>query len=242
MEAFDQAGCRAADHGLDYVPFRSASREQVDAILKKALGGQGVTVEEAERFKTALLLFCAQRYHAMGWVMQIHYNCMRNPNSAMFARLGPDTGLDCINNVNCAGSLYALLDALYAQDALPRTILYSLNPGENELLDTMIGAFQGPGVPGKLQHGSAWWFNDNKTGMREQLTSLANLSLLGNFIGMLTDSRSFLSYTRHAYFRRILCELVGGWMENGEYPNDLEQAGALVEDICYHNAKRYFRL
>ena len=242
MEAFDQAGCRAADHGLDYVPFRSASREQVDAILKKALGGQGVTVEEAERFKTALLLFCAQRYHAMGWVMQIHYNCMRNPNSAMFARLGPDSGFDCMNNVNCAGSLYALLDALYAQDALPRTILYSLNPGENELLDTMIGAFQGPGVPGKLQHGSAWWFNDNKTGMREQLTSLANLSLLGNFIGMLTDSRSFLSYTRHAYFRRILCELVGGWIENGEYPADLEQAGALVEDICYHNAKRYFRL
>ena len=147
-----------------------------------------------------------------------------------------------MNNVNCAGPLYALLDALYAQDALPRTILYSLNPGENELLDTMIGAFQGPGVPGKLQHGSAWWFNDNKTGMREQLTSLANLSLLGNFIGMLTDSRSFLSYTRHAYFRRILCELVGGWIENGEYPADLEQAGGLVEDICYHNAKRYFRL
>ena len=138
MEAFDQAGCRAADHGLDYVPFRSASREQVDAILKKALGGQGVTVEEAERFKTALLLFCAQRYHAMGWVMQIHYNCMRNPNSAMFARLGPDSGFDCMNNVNCAGSLYALLDALYAQDALPRTILYSLNPGENELLDLSL--------------------------------------------------------------------------------------------------------
>ena len=242
MEAFDQAGCRAADHGLDYVPFRRADRAQVDAILKKAMGGQSVTVEEAECFKTALLLFCAKRYSAMGWVMQIHYNCMRNPNSAMFARLGPDSGFDCMNNVNCAGSLYALLDALYAEDALPRTILYSLNPGENELLDTMIGAFQGPGVPGKLQHGSAWWFNDNKTGMRDQLTSLANLSLLGNFIGMLTDSRSFLSYTRHAYFRRILCELVGGWIENGEYPADLEQAGALVEDICYHNAKRYFRL
>ena len=242
MKAFDQAGCRAADHGLDYVPFRRASREQVDAILKKALGGQSVTVEETECFKTALLLFCARRYSAMDWVMQIHYNCMRNPNSAMFAKLGPDCGFDCMNNVNCAGSLYALLDALYAEDALPRTILYSLNPGENELLDTMIGAFQGPGIPGKLQHGSAWWFNDNKTGMREQLTSLANLSLLGNFIGMLTDSRSFLSYTRHAYFRRILCELVGGWIENGEYPADLKQAGALVEDICYRNAKRYFRL
>lgn len=242
MKAFDGAGCRAADHGLDYVPFRPASREQVDVILKKALAGQPVTVEETEQFKTALLLFCAKRYSAMDWVMQIHYNCMRNPNSAMFAKLGPDCGFDCMNNVNCAGSLYALLNALYADDALPRTILYSLNPGENELLDTMIGAFQGPGIPGKLQHGSAWWFNDNKTGMRDQLTSLANLSLLGNFIGMLTDSRSFLSYTRHAYFRRILCELVGGWIENGEYPAALEQAGALIEDICYRNAKRYFRL
>ena len=242
MDAFDAAGCRAADHGLDYVPFRPAERGQVDAILKKALAGQGVALKEAEQFKTALLLSCAKRYANLNWVMQIHYNCMRNPNSAMFAELGPDSGFDCMNNVNCAGALYALLDALYADNALPRNILYSLNPGENELLDTMIGAFQGPGVPGKLQHGSAWWFNDNKTGMRDQLTSLANLSLLGNFIGMLTDSRSFLSYTRHAYFRRILCELVGGWMENGEYPADLEQAGALIEDICYRNAKRYFWL
>ena len=242
MEAFDQAGCRAADHGLDYVPYRPMSRERVEAVMEKGLNGQAVTVEEAEAFKTELLLFCARHYHDMEWAMQIHYNCMRNPNSAMFTRLGPDSGFDCMNNVNCAGSLYALLDELYRDDALPRTILYSLNPGENELLDTMIGAFQGPGVPGKLQHGSAWWFNDNKTGMREQLVSLANLSLLGNFIGMLTDSRSFLSYTRHAYFRRILCELVGGWIENGEYPADLDRAGALVEDICYHNAKRYFRL
>lgn len=242
MEAFDAAGCRAADHGLDYVPFRPAERGQADAIMKKALAGQPVIPEEAEQFKTALLLFCARRYASLDWVMQIHYNCMRNPNSAMFARLGPDSGFDCMNNVNCAGALYALLDALYADNALPRTILYSLNPGENELLDTMIGAFQGPGIPGRLQHGSAWWFNDNKTGMRDQLTSLANLGLLGNFIGMLTDSRSFLSYTRHAYFRRILCELVGGWIENGEYPADLEQAGALIEDICYRNAKRYFRL
>lgn len=242
MSAFDAAGCRAADHGLDYVPFRPAERGQADAIMKKALAGQPVIPEEAEQFKTALLLFCARRYASLDWVMQIHYNCMRNPNSAMFARLGPDSGFDCMNNVNCAGALYALLDALYADNALPRTILYSLNPGENELLDTMIGAFQGPGIPGKLQHGSAWWFNDNKTGMRDQLISLANLSLLGNFIGMLTDSRSFLSYTRHAYFRRILCELVGGWIENGEYPADLEQAGALIEDICYRNAKRYFQL
>ena len=156
--------------------------------------------------------------------------------------MGPDTGFDCIALSDSGGALAKLLDELEKTDSLPRTILYSLNPGDNTFLDTLIGSFQGPGIPGKLQHGSAWWFNDNKTGMREQLTSLANLSLLGNFIGMLTDSRSFLSYTRHAYFRRILCELVGGWIENGEYPADLEQAGGLVEDICYHNAKRYFRL
>ncbi len=242
MDAFTQAGCRAADHGLDYVPYREASRQDVDAILQKGLKDEAVTLEETEQFKTALLVFCAEQYAKMGWVMQIHYNCMRNPNSAMFARLGPDCGFDCMNNVNCGGALYALLDRLYRTGSLPKTILYSLNPGENEMLDTMIGAFQGTEAAGKLQHGSAWWFNDNKTGMQDQLISLANLSLLGNFIGMLTDSRSFLSYTRHAYFRRILCNLVGGWIENGEYPADLDAAGALVADICYHNAKRYFNL
>ena len=242
MDAFTQAGCRAADHGLDYVPYREASRQDVDAILQKGLKDEAVTLEETEQFKTALLVFCAEQYARMGWVMQIHYNCMRNPNSAMFARLGPDCGFDCMNNVNCGGALYALLDRLYRTGSLPKTILYSLNPGENEMLDTMIGAFQGTEAAGKLQHGSAWWFNDNKTRMQDQLISLANLSLLGNFIGMLTDSRSFLSYTRHAYFRRILCNLVGGWIENGEYPADLDAAGALVADICYHNAKRYFGL
>ena len=242
MDAFTQAGCRAADHGLDYVPYREASRQDVDAILQKGLKGEAVTLEETEQFKTALLVFCAEQYARMGWALQIHYNCMRNPNSAMFAKLGPDCGFDCMNNVNCGGALYALLDRLYRTDSLPKTILYSLNPGENEMLDTMIGAFQGTEAAGKLQHGSAWWFNDNKTGMQDQLISLANLSLLGNFIGMLTDSRSFLSYTRHAYFRRILCNLVGGWIENGEYPADLDAAGALIADICYHNAKRYFDL
>ena len=242
MHAFGQAGCRAADHGLDYVPFRKAERSQVEAILQKGLKGEAVSLEEAEAFKTSLLVFCGRRYAEMDWVMQIHYNCMRNPNSAAFAKLGPDMGFDCMNNVNCGGALYALLDTLYAAGKLPKTILYSLNPSENEMLDTMIGAFQGPEAAGKLQHGSAWWFNDNKTGMATQLTSLANLSLLGNFIGMLTDSRSFLSYTRHAYFRRILCELVGGWIENGEYPAGLETAGGLIQDICCNNAKRYFRL
>lgn len=242
MEAFAQAGCRAADHGLDYVPFQKVTHSQADAIMKKALAGETCSLQEIEAFKTTLLLFCAACYRQLDWVLQIHYNCMRNPNSAAFALLGPDSGFDCMNNVSCAGSLYALLDALYSSGTLPRTILYSLNPSENELLDTMLGAFQGTEIAGKLQHGSAWWFNDNKTGMAAQLTSLANLSLLGNFIGMLTDSRSFLSYTRHAYFRRILCELMGNWVENGEYPNDMGVLSGLIQDICYGNAKRYFHL
>ena len=156
MDAFTQAGCRAADHGLDYVPYREASRQDVDAILQKGLTDEAVTLEETEQFKTALLVFCAEQYAKMGWVMQIHYNCMRNPNSAMFAKLGPDCGFDCMNNVNCGGALYALLDRLYRTNSLPKTILYSLNPGENEMLDTMIGAFQGTEAAGKLQHGSAW--------------------------------------------------------------------------------------
>lgn len=242
MQAFADAGCRASDHGLDYVPFVRASRDEIDTIMKKRLSGAPVTASEADAFKTHLLIFCATQYTQRGWVMQIHYNCMRNPNSAMLAKLGPDTGFDCINNINCTGTLYSLLDTLYSTHTLPRTVLYSLNPGENELLDTMLGAFQETGIPGKIQHGSAWWFNDNKTGMTAQLTSLANLSLLGNFIGMLTDSRSFLSYTRHAYFRRILCELIGTWIENGEYPADIHAAGQLVQDICFYNAKGYFSI
>lgn len=242
MDHFDKNGCRASDHGLDYVPFRPASPESLEGIFQKGIKGETVSAEEAESFKTELLLFCAQEYARMGWVMQIHYNCMRNPNSAMFARLGPDTGFDCMNNVNCSGALYALLDALSKTEQLPRTILYSLNPGEDELIDTMIGAFQGSEVPGKLQHGSGWWFNDTKSGMTHQMTSLANLGILGNFVGMLTDSRSFLSYTRHAYFRRILCDLIGKWVENGEYPNDMSVLGGLVQDICCNNAKRYLGL
>ena len=160
----------------------------------------------------------------------------------MFELLGADTGFDIIGPDNGSRKLALLLDALNKEDNLPKTVLYSLDASDNEFLDTLIGAFQGTEIPGKLQHGSAWWFNDNKQGMKDQLTSLANLSLLGNFIGMLTDSRSFLSYTRHEYFRRILCALIGEWVENGEYPADKEQLYKIVRDICYNNAKRYFNI
>ena len=242
MEHFAAHGCRASDHGLDRMVYHPMGRNEVDAVVKKGLAGEVVTAAEAAGLKTALLLFCAKEYTRLGWVMQLHYNCLRDPNSVMFGKLGPDCGFDCIGPDNGSAALAALLDALNNESALPRTILYSLDPGDNAFLDTLIGSFQSSECPGKLQHGSAWWFNDNKQGMRDQLTSLANLSLLGNFVGMLTDSRSFLSYTRHEYFRRILCDLLGSWVENGEYPADMAALGGLVRDICYSNAVRYFRL
>ncbi len=242
IEYFAINGCKASDHGLDKMVFVRAEEAALDAIIEKGLSGVAVTDKEADALKTELIIFCATEYKKRGWVMQIHYNCMRNPNSKMFELLGADTGFDIIGPDNGSRKLALLLDALNKEDNLPKTVLYSLDASDNEFLDTLIGAFQGTEIPGKLQHGSAWWFNDNKQGMKDQLTSLANLSLLGNFIGMLTDSRSFLSYTRHEYFRRILCALIGEWVENGEYPADKEQLYKIVRDICYNNAKRYFNI
>ena len=242
IEYFASCGCKASDHGLDYMVYEEAAPEVLDRIIEKALSGEAVATDEAEAVKTELLAFCAGEYTRLGWVMQLHYNCLRNPNSAMLAKLGPDTGFDCIGPHNGSRALARLLDRLYREDRLPRTIIYSLDPADNAFIDTLMGAFQGTEVPGKIQHGSAWWFNDNKQGMREQMISLANLGLLGNFVGMLTDSRSFLSYTRHEYFRRILCDLIGEWVESGEYPNDKAALGSIVSDICYGNARRYFGL
>lgn len=242
IDHFHAHGCKASDHGLDHMVYREGTEAEADAALRAVLNSQTITEEQIELFKTNLLLFCACEYEAHGWVMQLHYNCLRNPNSKMLAKLGPDSGFDCIGPDNGAQKLAKVLDALNSADKLPKTILYSLDAGDNGFLATLIGAFQGAGVQGKMQHGSAWWFNDNKTGMREQLTNLANLSILGNFIGMLTDSRSFLSYTRHEYFRRILCDLLGEWVENGEYPADLAFVGSMVSDICFNNAKKYFNM
>ena len=242
IDYFHQNGCKISDHGLDFAVFALASEEEVERIFNTALSGEEVSSEDAEKYKTNLLLFFAQEYAKRDWAMQIHYNCIRNPNSAMLAQLGPDTGFDHIGPDNGISKLSRFLNELNLVDMLPKTIIYSLDSTDNGAIATMIGAFQGPGVRGKIQHGSAWWFNDNKTGMIEQMTNLANLSILGNFIGMLTDSRSFLSYTRHEYFRRILCNLIGGWIENGEYPADFAYVGSLVEDICCNNAKKYFNL
>ena len=242
IEYFDAHGCRASDHGLDFMIYAEASAEELDALIGRGVIGEKISTAEAEALKTELLLHCAREYARLGWVMQLHYNCMRNPNTKMFEQLGADVGFDTIGANNGSHKLARVLDRLYYEGALPKTIIYSLDPGDNASIDTIIGAFQGTEAEGKIQHGSAWWFNDNKQGMRDQLVSLANLSLLGNFVGMLTDSRSFLSYTRHEYFRRILCALIGEWVENGEYPDDDELLGEIVSGICYRNAKNYFKL
>ena len=240
LDFFHKMGCRASDHGLDYVVYNSASYDEVDAILKKALAGEKVTYDEMEKYKTALLLFLGEAYEKRGWVMQLHYGAIRDNNKAMFAKLGPDTGFDCINTRNCAEGTAAFLNALQIQNKLPKTIIYSLNPNDNASIGTILGCFQGSEVAGKIQQGSAWWFNDTKQGMIDQMTSLANLSVLGNFVGMLTDSRSFLSYTRHDYFRRILCNLIGTWVENGEYPADIKVLKEMVQDISFNNTNKYF--
>ena len=240
MAFFDSMGCRASDHALEYVMYAPASDEEVETIFAKRLGGEMLTKTEELKFKTAFMLFVGKEYARLGWAMQLHYGCKRDNNVFRYEQLGPDTGYDCIDNYAPSGQMADFLNALNASDELPKTIIYSLNPNDNAAIGTILGCFQDSGAIGKIQQGSAWWFNDHKTGMIEQMTSLANLGLLGNFVGMLTDSRSFLSYTRHEYFRRILCELIGGWVENGEYPEDYKALEKIVKGISYNNAVRYF--
>ncbi len=239
MAFFASMGCCVSDHALEYVMYAPASDAEVDAILQKGLSGEAISKEEELKYKTAYMLFVAREYVKLGWVMQIHYGCKRDNNAYMFEQLGPDTGYDCINNYAPSAQMADFLNALSATNDIPKTILYSLNPNDNASIGSIIGCFQGD-IPGKIQQGSAWWFNDHKIGMTEQITSLANLGCLGNFVGMLTDSRSFLSYTRHEYFRRILCDIFGTWVENGEYPADMKALEELVKGICYNNAVKYF--
>ncbi len=240
MEFFDSFGCRASDHALEYVMYNPASENEVEAIFAKRLKGEEISRQEELKFKTAFMIFVAKEYARLGWAMQLHYGCKRDNNKIMYEKLGPDTGYDCINNYAPSSETADFLNALNESGAMPKTILYSLNPNDDEALGTILGCFQNADMIGKIQQGSAWWFNDNKTGMIKQMTSLANLSLLGNFNGMLTDSRSFLSYPRHEYFRRIMCDLIGGWVENGEYPGDMKKLEKIVKGISYNNAVRYF--
>lgn len=240
MAFFDEMGCRASDHALEHVMYAPASDAEIENIFTERLIGAQISREDELKFKTAFMMFVAGEYTKLGWAMQLHYGCKRDNNTTMYKKLGPDTGYDCINNYAPSSEIADFLNALNEAGNLPKTILYSLNPNDDEALGTILGCFQNSDAIGKIQQGSAWWFNDNKTGMMKQMTSLANLGLLGNFNGMLTDSRSFLSYPRHEYFRRILCELIGGWVENGEYPKDMKSLEKIIKGISYNNAVRYF--
>ncbi|MCH5207401.1 MAG: glucuronate isomerase [Oscillospiraceae bacterium] len=241
MDFFGTMGCRVSDHALEYVYFAPASDEEIEKIFAKKMSGEQVCCPECiKKFKTAFMLFMGAQCHKRNWVMQLHYGCKRDNNTPMFNKLGPDTGFDCINNYAPSSETADFLNALEMEKSLPKTIIYSLNPNDNQAIDTILGCFQSSEAVSKIQHGSAWWFNDNKVGMQDQITSLGNLGYLAGFVGMLTDSRSFLSYPRHEYFRRILCDVFGNWVENGEYPNDEKLLGEMVSDISYNNTKRYF--
>ena len=239
---FNDHGCRVSDHALDYCFYVEATDEQLDDIYARAKAGQGITWNEQLAYHTNLLVAVGKEYARLDWVNQFHFACLRDNSKKMFRKLGPDTGFDCINDQPNAVGLAALLNALQEADALGKTILYSLNPSDNAAIGTIMGAFQTDSpIPGKIQQGSAWWFNDHKPGMEAQMVSLMSLGAMGTFNGMLTDSRSFLSYTRHEYFRRILCNLFGQMVEDGEYPADMKYLGKMVENISYYNTLRYFR-
>ena len=240
MAFFDKMGCRASDHALTVAVCQPASEEELERVFQKRLEGEPLTQEELAAFQTGFLRFVAGEYKRLGWVMQLHYGCRRNNNTRMFHKLGRDTGYDAVLQGTPSMEVAAFLDLLASQDALPRMVLYSLNPNDDEGLNSVIGCFQDGTPLGRIQQGSAWWFNDHKAGMVKQLTAFANGGLLGNFIGMLTDSRSFLSYPRHEYFRRILCELLGAWVENGEYPADWKALEKMVRGVCYNNAVEFF--
>jgi glucuronate isomerase len=237
---FDAAGCRLSDHGIETVYAADCSDADAAAIFRRVRKGNALDADDVEKFKSAMLYEFGIMDHAAGWTQQYHLGAMRNNNSRMFAELGPDTGFDSISDLPIARPLSRLLDRLDSTDQLAKTILYSLNPRDNALLATMIGNFQGGGVPGKIQMGSAWWFMDQKDGMRRQLEDLSQMGLLSRFVGMLTDSRSFLSYPRHEYFRRILCNMLGEDMHRGEIPHDMDMVGEMVRDISYNNAAAYF--
>ena len=242
IELFSRLGCRASDHGLPYVPFAPASELEVETIFRARLLGEELSTLQVEQYQTALLQYLGTEYAARGWAMELHMSPMRNNNARQFRAIGPDAGYDSIGDWPIAQPLSRFLDSLEAQRKLPKTILFNLNPRDNYILGTMIGNFQSDEIPGKMQFGPAWWFLDSIDGMHEQLKTLGNLGSLGTFIGMATDSRSFLSYPRHEYFRRILCGLLGEWVEQGHYPNCEESLTQLVKDISFENAKKYFGL
>lgn len=240
MDFFGALGCTVSDHALEYVMYAPAEDEKIEKIFAERLAGKIPDEKSCQEFYTAFMLFAGREYAKRGWVMQLHFGCKRNNNEMNYQKMGPDTGFDCIGTTAPAAEMADFLNALNVTDELPKTILYSLNPNDDAMIESVMGCFQGSAACGKIQHGSAWWFNDHFDGMMKQMKSLGNLGALASFVGMLTDSRSFLSYTRHEYFRRILCRLIGEWVEDGMYPDDWETLGEIVKGICYNNAVDYF--
>ena len=238
---FHQNGCRLSDHGLETMYAEDYTDKEINAIFSKIRSGKTLNILEINQFKSAMLYHLGIMDHKRGWVQQFHLGALRNNNTRLFKQLGPDTGFDSIGDWNMAIPMSRLLDRLDSNNQLAKTIIYNLNPGDNELIATMIGNFQDGSVAGKMQFGSGWWFLDQKDGMEKQMNALSTLGLLSRFIGMLTDSRSFLSYPRHEYFRRIMCNLLGNDVENGEIPDDMELLGQMVKNISYYNARNYFR-
>lgn len=240
IEYFHENGCRLCDHGLNNISFETFSDSEINSIFEKKRNGEILTFHQIEKFKTAVLLFLGETYHSFGWVQQYHLGALRNNNARMLKILGPDTGWDSIGDFSQAENLSKFLNTLDSKDKLTKTIIYNLNPADNEIMATMIGNFNDGSVKGKVQFGSGWWFLDQKDGMEKQMNALSNMGLISCFVGMLTDSRSFLSFPRHEYFRRVLCNLLGKEIESGELPEDLDLVGKVVADICYFNAKEYF--
>jgi glucuronate isomerase len=242
LDFFHANGCRLSDHGLNYVYADDCTEMEAARVFDTARGGRTVSHADADKFRSFMLLWLGEQYQARGWIMQFHLGAMRNNNTRMMRTLGPDTGFDSIGDWPQAEPLARYLDKLDQRDRLPKTILYNLNPADNYTFATMLGNFQDGTVPGKLQMGSGWWFLDQLEGMEWQINALSNLGLLSRFVGMITDSRSFLSYSRHEYFRRLLCHLIGRDVANSNLPHDMEMLGDLVRNVCYRNAKNYFGL
>ena len=242
VDFFDGLGCRASDHGLEHLYFESEAEKHAEQIFSKFRGGKELDPREQHTFKCAVLIELGKMYHAKGWAQQFHVGALRNNNSRMMRELGPDTGFDSIGDFSQARQMSQFFNHLDNTNQLAKTIIYNLNPADNALFATMTGNFNDGSFPGKMQYGSGWWFLDQKTGMESQMDALSNMGLLSRFVGMVTDSRSFLSFPRHEYFRRILCNLLGNDIQRGELPDDLNHVGNMVEAICYGNAKAYFNI
>lgn len=237
---FDSVGCKVSDQAFEYVPFAKAEDEEIERIFKKAMNGERITAEESDKYRTPVLLALGKKYHQLGWAMEIHIGAIRNNSTRLFEKLGADTGFDSVGDCEIAITLSRFLDALDYENALPKTILFNLNDKDNTVLATMLGNFQSSEADSKIQFGPAWWFLDTMDGMTNQMKALGNLGVLGKFVGMETDSRSFTSYGRHEYFRRIMCRLLGRWVEDGWYAFDEDILKEIIQGICYNNAMKYF--